>query len=133
MARLQLPRSGESFLIASPRFSEDPTKSRAYHMTISTPDIIDRIVGIAPGSHLDEVRTLRPEARQNAQKSYSALFEPENPGDVSTVERFAVATFVAGLHRQPAITAFYAPADWVLHRSPKWVRGLVDRDVSFGR
>ena len=46
-----------------------------------------------------------------AQKSYLALFEPELPGHVTAIERYAVATFVAGLRRQPNVTEFYA-ASW---------------------
>ena len=46
-------------------------------MTSSTHDTIDLLVGIERGSHLDEVRSLRPEARDNAEKSFRALFEPE--------------------------------------------------------
>jgi CMD domain protein len=71
-------------------------------------DVIDHLAGIAPGSHLHEIRAQRPQARENAQKSYLALFEPEFPGDVTALERFAVATFVAGLHRQPVVSDFYA-------------------------
>jgi CMD domain protein len=71
-------------------------------------DVIDHLVGIQPGSSLDRLRDQRPQARQNAQKSYQALFEPEFPGHVTAVERYAVATFVAGLHRQPHVTNFYA-------------------------
>jgi CMD domain protein len=71
-------------------------------------DVIDHLAGIAPGSHLHEIRAQRSQARENAQKSYLALFEPEFPGDVTALERFAVATFVAGLHRQPVVSDFYA-------------------------
>lgn len=76
-------------------------------MTTSTPDIIDLLAGIKPGSSLDRIRTQRPETREQAQKSYLALFEPGNFGDVSLVERQAIASFVAGLHRQPDIFEFY--------------------------
>ena len=71
-------------------------------------DVIDHLAGIAPGSHLHEIRAQRPQARENAQKSYLALFEPEFPGEVTALERFAVAAFVAGLHRQPDVSRFYA-------------------------
>jgi CMD domain protein len=71
-------------------------------------DVIDHLAGIWPGSSLDALRDQRPQARENAQKSYLALFEPEVPGNVTVLERYAVATFVAGLHRQPHVTAFYA-------------------------
>ena len=71
-------------------------------------DVIDHLAGIAPGSHLHEIRAQRPQARENAQTSYLALFAPEFPGDVTALERFVVATFVAGLHRQSAVSDFYA-------------------------
>lgn len=70
-------------------------------------DVIDHLAGIRPGSSLNTLRDQRPQARENAQKSYLALFEPEFPGDVTAVERYAVATFVAGLHRQPHVADFY--------------------------
>lgn len=76
-------------------------------MTTSTPDIIDLLAGIKPGSSLDRIRTQRPETREQAQKSYLALFEPGGVGDVSLAERHAIASFVAGLHRQPDIFEFY--------------------------
>jgi CMD domain protein len=71
-------------------------------------DVIDHLAGIRPGTSLDRLRDQRPQARENAQKSYRALFEPEFPGHVTAIERYAVATFVAGLHRQPHVTDFYA-------------------------
>jgi len=71
-------------------------------------DVIDQLVGIAPGSHLDAIRAQRVQARDNAQASYLALFRPADAGEFSLAERHAVAVFVAGLHRQPDIAAFYA-------------------------
>ena len=71
-------------------------------------DVIDRLVGIAPGSALDAIRRRRPQARDQAQASYRALFAPETPGDVASTERFAVAAFVAGLHGDATASAFYA-------------------------
>ena len=71
-------------------------------------DVIDALVGIAPGSPLEAIRARRPEARAQAQATYRALFAPADPGTVSTQERFAVGAFVAGLHGQGAIAAFYA-------------------------
>ena len=72
------------------------------------PDVIDHLAGVRPGSSLDRLRHQRPQARENAQKSYLALFQPEFPGDVTALERYAVATFVAGLHQQPRVAEFYA-------------------------
>ena len=71
-------------------------------------DIIDALVGIAPGSSLDAIRARRPEARAHAQATYRALFAPEAPGTISAQERFAVGVFVAGLHDATAIAAAYA-------------------------
>ena len=77
-------------------------------MTVPTPDVIDRLADIRPGSFVDRIRTGRPETRANAQKSYLALFEPAHEGDVTRAERLIVATFVAGLHRAETAEAFYA-------------------------
>lgn len=75
---------------------------------MSAPDTIDLLAGLKPGSPLTAIRDRKPVTRQNAQASYDALFEPEAPGDVTLQERFAIAYFVAGLHSQDAIAAFYA-------------------------
>ena len=77
-------------------------------MSRNISDVIDHLARIRPGSSLDRLRDQRPQARENAQKSYLALFEPEFPGDVTALERYAIATFVAGLHRQPYVADFYA-------------------------
>ncbi len=47
-------------------------------MTQTQIDVIDRLVGITPGSTLDAVRRNRIQARDNAQLSYEALFAPED-------------------------------------------------------
>ncbi|MCK1379431.1 CMD domain protein, partial [Bradyrhizobium sp. 24] len=65
---------------------------------MATKDIIDTLARIEPGSALDGIRAKRVQARDNAQKSYLSLFEPLDAGDVSLVERAAVAFFVIGLH-----------------------------------
>jgi CMD domain protein len=70
-------------------------------------DIIDTLVGIKPGSALDAIRRRRTQARDQAQASYRALFEPETPGGITATERFAVAAFVTGLHGDTQIVRFY--------------------------
>ena len=77
-------------------------------MPATDADVIDALVGITPGSPLDAIRARRPEARAHAQATYRALFEPEAPGNISAQERFAVGSFVAGLHGATAIAASYA-------------------------
>lgn len=76
-------------------------------MSAKPKDIIDHLAGIEPGSSLDSIRERRPQARENAQKSYLALFEPADFGDVAAYERYAVAAFVAGVHAEPAVANFY--------------------------
>jgi len=71
-------------------------------------DVIEMLAGLGADSPLVTIRDRKPVTRQNAQASYKALFEPAVPGDVTLQERFAIASFVAGLHAQAAITAFYA-------------------------
>ncbi|KYH01434.1 CMD domain protein [Bradyrhizobium sp. DOA1] len=74
---------------------------------MSTKDIIDTLAGIEPGSALDAIRAHRLQARENAHKSYLALFEPIDASDFSLAERFAVAAFVTGLHRESPVASFY--------------------------
>jgi CMD domain protein len=76
-------------------------------MSAETTDIIDLLAGIAPGSSLDGIRERRLQARENAQKSYLALFEPADFGDFAAAERYAVAAFVAGIHGQSNVANFY--------------------------
>ena len=70
-------------------------------------DIIDTLAGIEPGSALDAIRAKRLQARENAQKSYLALFEPIDAGEFSLLERAAVAAFVTGLHGESPVATFY--------------------------
>jgi len=76
-------------------------------MSMETGDIIDLLAGIEPGSSLSNIRDLRLQARENAQKSYVSLFAPVDFGDFPATERHAVAAFVAGVHNEPAVANFY--------------------------
>ena len=70
-------------------------------------DVIDSLAGITPGSPIDAIRSQRPQARVHAQASHDSLFTPLSEADASRRERLAIASFVAGLHNQPDIVAFY--------------------------
>ena len=76
-------------------------------MSTETTDVIDLLAGIEPGSSLDGIRGRRLQARENAQKSYVALFAPADFGDFAAAERYAVAAFVAGIHGEEAAAGFY--------------------------
>ncbi len=71
-------------------------------------DVIDTLVGIQAGSALDLIRNRRPAAREQAQASYRALFAPDDASDIAATERFAIATFITGLHGDAKTSAFYA-------------------------
>src|SRR5215475_4905210 len=76
-------------------------------MSADTKDIIDLLAGIAPGSSLDAIRERRLQARENAQKSYLALFDPADFGAFAAADRYAVAAFVAGVHGEANVASFY--------------------------
>lgn len=90
-------------------------------------DVIDTLVGIAPGSKLDAIRANRSEARKHAQASYASLFEPRDLAGVTTDERHAIAAFVAGLHGEARTDAFYAA------KLPAGLRATVVAEVASAR
>lgn len=73
-----------------------------------TTDTIDHLVGITPESKGEALRVRRPVTKEQAQKSWLALFSPVDVSQVSLAERFAVASFVAELHGDSAIADFYS-------------------------
>ena len=77
-------------------------------MPVALTDVIDALAGIKPGFALDAVRNRRPQAREQAEASFRALFEPEAFAGVSATERFALAVFVTGLHGDAVSAALYA-------------------------
>ena len=77
-------------------------------MSAALRDVMDALAGIKPGSALDAVRNRRPQAREQAEASFRALFEPESFAGVSATERFALAVFVTGLHGDAVSAGFYA-------------------------
>lgn len=83
-------------------------------MTTASADIIDLLAGLTSGGErgvaLAAVRDERPQARENAQRSFEALLEPAAPaapGTFPLAERYAVAAYVAQLHAFDTATAFY--------------------------
>ncbi|GAA2206726.1 CMD domain protein [Nonomuraea monospora] len=92
-------------------------------------DVIDHLAGITPGSSLDRLRDRRPDAREHAQRSYDALFSPDDEGEVTLVERDAVAAFVTGLHRDGPVARFYA--DRLAELAPGLVKA-VETEIEAG-
>jgi CMD domain protein len=92
-------------------------------------DIVDLLAGIERGGRLDAVRTQRPQARENAQRSFQALLEPSDPGSFPLAQRYAVAVFVARLHGFAEAAEFYA--DLLRDEAPE-LAGAVDAAATDG-
>ncbi|MDP4504459.1 CMD domain protein [Nonomuraea turcica] len=93
-------------------------------------DVIDQLAGITPGSPLDRLRARRPVAREHAQRSFDALFTPDDDSEVTLVERDAIAAFVAGLHQDAEIASFYA--DRLAELSPGLLKAVVSEIEASG-
>ncbi|MDA3644149.1 CMD domain protein [Saccharopolyspora indica] len=70
-------------------------------------DIIDLLAGITPDSPLAALRQQRRQTWEQAQRSFTALFEPADAGSFPLRERYAIAAFEADLHDFAPATAFY--------------------------
>ena len=101
-------------------------------MSETEPDVIDLLAGIEKGSRLDRIRTERPQARENAQKSFRSLLAPKLPGGMTAEERYAVAAFVAGLNRDARILAFYMDGLGGQNPSPDVVEAI-KAEIAHGR
>ena len=72
-------------------------------MSDSTPDLIDQLAGLAPESPVAALRREKPDLVAFAQGSDQSLLEPAAPGDLSLLERHAVAYRVGLLTGFPAV------------------------------
>ncbi|MCT1817631.1 alkylhydroperoxidase domain protein [Corynebacterium propinquum] len=68
-------------------------------------DIINTLAGAS--SEIEKLRNARPDALHNAQASFAALLEPDDPGNFSYAERYAVAAFTASLFGEEKTAEFY--------------------------
>ncbi len=70
-------------------------------------DLLEDILGIAPGSPLAALRRRRPEALRHSQGAYEELLRPADPGGISYAERAALALRVALREGEAALAARY--------------------------
>jgi CMD domain protein len=91
---------------------------------MTSPDVIDIALGVVPGDRLDRLRTARTATRENAQRSYSALFEPVAPNGISVVERLALAVVVSRWHGQTPLSAHYEREFTTLETQPDMIAAL---------
>lgn len=71
-----------------------------------TDDLIDRLVGLVPGSRTHAARHQREKVVTATQGSYNALFDPALP-DLSLTERLLVALYACRLTPAPELAAHY--------------------------
>ena len=69
--------------------------------------LIDQLVGIVPGSGMDQSLTARRALREDLQQGHDRLLAPATPGPVSLFERRAIAAFVAALGGDAASSAHF--------------------------
>lgn len=72
-------------------------------MPDATPDLIDQLAGLAPDSPVAALRREKPDLVAFAQGSDQSLLEPADPGDLSLLERHAVAYRVGLLTGFPTV------------------------------
>ncbi|RSZ63149.1 alkylhydroperoxidase domain protein [Corynebacterium hylobatis] len=94
-------------------------------------DIINLLSALGPDHPLARLRGARPDALTNAQNSFEALLEPAAPGTFSYGERYAVATYVAGLHGAANARTFYS--ELLLDDAPATLPQAVDAAIEAGR
>lgn len=71
------------------------------------PDLLETIIGVAPGSALSQLRSQRPDIVRHTQGSHDVLLSPANPGGLSLVERALVAARVAELSGHVGLAGHY--------------------------
>lgn len=69
-------------------------------------DIVDQLVGLAPGTQTFDVRHKRDKVAAATQGSYDALFDPALPG-LPLADRLLVALYATRITPSPLLTAHY--------------------------
>jgi len=72
-----------------------------------SPDLLESIIGVAPGSALSQLRAQRPDIVRHTQGSHDVLLSPADPGGLSPSERALVAARVAELSGHAGLGAHY--------------------------
>jgi uncharacterized protein YciW len=71
------------------------------------PDLLESIVGVAPGSALSRLRAQRPAIVRHTQGSHDVLLSPDDPGGLSLAERSLVAARAAELSGHVGLAGHY--------------------------
>ena len=71
-------------------------------------DVIDQLIGAEEGDALFDLRLQRPEAKKNAQTSFTVLFDSAELEHASQLERLAVAFWTVALSGSPTASFYRA-------------------------
>lgn len=93
-------------------------------------NVINLLAALGPDHPLVRLREQRPDALLNAERSFEALLEPVNPGTFTYGERYAVATYVAGVHGAANARTFYS--ELLLDDAPVTLRDHISTAISHG-
>ena len=72
-----------------------------------TADLLDTIIGAAPGSSVSQLRAQRPDIVRHTQGSHDVLLSPADPGGLSLAERALVAARVAERSGHASLAGHY--------------------------
>jgi len=72
-----------------------------------TADLLESIIGVAPGSALSQLRAQRPDIVRHTQGSHDVLLSPVDPGGLSPAERALVAVRVAEISAHVGLAGHY--------------------------
>jgi CMD domain protein len=75
--------------------------------TAQSPDVLDELLGLAPGTHLHQVRHARDKVLAATQGSHEQFFDPQLADNLSLIERFAVAYFASRLTPNQLLADYY--------------------------
>lgn len=70
-------------------------------------DLLETIIGVAPGSATSQLRAQRPDIVRHTQGSHDVLLSPADPGGLSLAKRALVAARVAELSGHAELTRHY--------------------------
>ncbi|HEX8544304.1 MAG TPA: CMD domain protein [Pseudomonas sp.] len=73
----------------------------------AAPDALDNLLGIAPGSHLHQVRHARDKVVSATQGSHALFFSVQLPDGLSLSERLLVAYYASRLTPNEVLTGYY--------------------------
>lgn len=100
-------------------------------MTLTKPDILNTLAGIGDQSAIAQLRASRSETIGFAQASYLALLEPDDPGEVSRVEREAIGLRVATLERSQVVADFHTGRLVALGQDEAFIAAITDFPEGF--